>query len=273
MSELNRIVKQVSYDTIDMKYMERFKYNLPNYRNMAEKIALKEYKQIYINNISLGEEITKLFSKAENKYKENTEKNIETYKQIELRCHDVENQNIELKNDIRDLKAKIKKEHDYKKKQVLKELLKQRELVISLNTLKNSVSIDNCRASLLAQYDIFKDLAEQVNNSFNPFDSKTNKDRETKIIELIQAIAGVTNIGPALTIASIVKAITEFIDSYNYIPLEDNRIDSINEEYQLQRKKCIDYELSYLALKFYLEDWDYIEKFCNNAEGAVFFTL
>lgn len=269
MRELDRIIEDVSSDAIDMNYMECFKDNLQSIKNRIDKIDVEEYKQIYANNISLGEEVVKLFSAVKKDYKEKTENIIKDYRQNELRCRDKESQNIDLESEMRDLRKRIKKEHDYKKKFDLQKALKQRELLISINKKGNKISTDHFKASLLARYDLYKELADQVNDSFNPSDSKTNEEKLKKLVQLLETAIGATCYGSVLTIKAIIKAFAEFINSYDYSQIEDDRIHCINAEYQLQRKKYVDYVVAYLAIKMYLGDWDFIERFCYDKVEAL----
>ncbi|MCH3964526.1 MAG: hypothetical protein LKE46_09645 [Clostridium sp.] len=268
METLEDILKSVSIDNIDMVHMGRFIDDIELMRQRCESIKYAtELKNIYKAHIDIGDELMTLYNIAKEKHKHEIQEFAEGFTENEEHNRAREKQNDDLNKEIRELKKKIKKNHDYMSKQEMQKKLHQLESLYNFNKKCVLLSHDQYGASILAKFDMFTELSIEVDKAYDDTDKISRKERTEKVIELIKSIAGTTPVGAILSVTDILKAVANFVNSLDN-NLLDERFKNLDAEFEIQKEQYINLCIAYLLVKIYMGDLEFVTMFCMNAEKS-----
>lgn len=266
METLEDILKSVSINNIDMVHMCRFIDDIELMRQRCESIKhATELQNIYKDHIDIGDKLLTLYNIVKEKHKHEIQELEEGFNENEEHNRVREKQNDDLNKEIRELKKKIKKNHDYMSKQEMQKRLHQLESIYNFNKKCILLSHDQFRASILAKIDIFTELSIEVDKAYDDTDKISRKERIGKVIELIKSISGITPIGAILSVTDILKAIANFSNSLDNNSL-DERFKNLDAEFEIQKEQYINLYVAYLLVKIYMGDLEFITTFCMNPE-------
>lgn len=268
METLEDILKSVSVDNIDMVHMGRFIDDIELMRQRCESIKYAtELQNIYKAHIDIGNAMVALYDIAKEKYSHEIEELAEGFTEDEEHNRASEKQNDDLNKEIRELKKKIKKNHNYMSKQEMQKKLDQIERIYNFNKKCILLSRDQYRASILAKFGMFTELSIEVDKAYDDTDKISRKERTQKVIEIIKSIVGSTPVGTLFTVTDIVKAIANFINSLDNNSL-DERFKNLDAEFEIQKEQYINLYVAYLLVKIYMGDLEFVTTFCMNDQKS-----
>ncbi|WP_138262211.1 hypothetical protein [[Clostridium] hylemonae] len=264
-NNIDEIMTEVSLDNISNKNIKVFSEELIENRKTCEKIKSTEANALFCCFLDIGEEVLGAYELAYKKCEQDLiagkENYIAGFEQIEKKII----QNNELQIEIKSQKKKLRKINDRDKKIHALKQIEFNEKIIKFNSSSIKLIEDSNQAEIKAKFDMFKDIAESVNELFGNKEYIDNGKVINNIKNIFLSIASLfPYIGFPIAFKDIFKSTAEILKLRNAKKQMNISFDSIDSEIKKLENKVINTQLALLLLKFQLGDIDYLADFYSS---------
>ena len=264
-NNIDEIMSEVSLDNISSKNIKVFSEELIESRKTCERIKSTEAKVLYSCFLDIGEEVIDSYERAYQECEQDLivgkDNYIVGFEQIEKKIK----QNNELQIEIKSQKKKLRKINDRDEKILALKQIKLNEKIIEFNSSSIRLIEDSNQAQIKAKFDMYKDIAESVNELFSNKEYIDNGKVIDNIQNIFLSIASLfPYLGFPIAFKDIYKSTVDILKLRNAKKQMNISFDSIDSEIKKLENKVINAQLALLLLKFQLGDMDYFVDFYSS---------
>ncbi len=267
-SNFNKLLSKASLSNLDMQHLIAFENDLEIEREKCKAYVSLELRTLYSYLLDVKVMTIKCFNEAKEKYELSLAEIETNHKFFVDKKISRENQNKALQNEIKSLFKKLRTISSKEEKDEIMRKINQRSNIIKFNKSSIELLPKFSIGELGAHYQMFLELAEDVNEAYNLKLYDNKKKAKDYYLELFKITAG-TLIGPlglTISILDCLRIIENLFNNYDRKGNFNNTTDSIDSGFIKIREEIMQFVSIIFLIKLHLQDIDFFEKYFEMKE-------